>query len=139
MDGEQVRENETKLKKLVVQLAKEEASMLSLEHEFEEIDKTQEKLEVKLTNARQKLNKAQKDIQEKAEASNDAKKKSRQFNKDLEGQSKSIAIKSAQIERLVADKFSILKKCQFEEISLPLEDKSVNLRNISFEMKVLFK
>ncbi|TPX51585.1 hypothetical protein SeMB42_g00124 [Synchytrium endobioticum] len=63
---------------------------------------------------------------EKTAELNRIKKEISQKNKEIETRSKGVTQKETQVEQLLADTFSILRRCKLEEIDLPLEEGSLD-------------
>lgn len=72
-------------------------------------------------------------VAERAAASNEAKKVSRTFLQELDGQTKLISMKEAQVDRFKAERLAFFKQCQLDQIEVPIVG-GKNLQDFSLDV-----
>ncbi|KAJ3088604.1 Structural maintenance of chromosomes protein 1 [Quaeritorhiza haematococci] len=73
-----------------------------------------------------KMQDVKKELESKAAEVSKVKKELSKVAKELEGKSKSVSVKEAQIEKFLAERYSILRKCKLEKTELPFERGSLD-------------
>ena len=107
-------------------------SIKKLEKEKEKHAVEQTKIEESITRNQGLLAHAQDEAKAAMDQLEEAKKELDVFIKENETQSRAISTKESEIERLLAERLSMLRRCKLEEIDIPLED-AQSLQDISLE------
>lgn len=131
-EKQQLDESRARVEKLERNVTKENEHVLNLEGELIQHNELEQELTDQIKQLTVKMQEYRGRVAEKAEASNEAKNASRKFVKEIDGQTKLISTKEAQVDRLGSEKLGLLKQCQLEQIDIPLLD-GQELQNISFE------
>jgi structural maintenance of chromosome 1 len=132
----QLGESQERMKKLEVNVAKEKEQVKQLETDLVQQSELEQELTDQIEQLTAKMQEYRGRVTEKAEASNEAKNASRKFVKEIDGQTKLISTKEAQVDRLGSEKLGLLKQCQLEQIDISMLD-GQELQNISFEVLFL--
>ncbi|KAJ3214675.1 Structural maintenance of chromosomes protein 1 [Dinochytrium kinnereticum] len=109
---ESIADDESRLDELGTSRHEHEEESKRLEAEMERLSQLKETTEAKVSEAKNAIEEARKGL---AKA-----------NKEVELINKAIGAKEAQIEKLNAERISVLRRCKLEEIDLPLESGSMD-------------
>jgi structural maintenance of chromosome 1 len=134
-EKQQLVESQARVAKLEGNVGRENEVVKQLESELIQQSEVEQELVDQIKQLTVKMQEYRVRVNEKAEASNEAKNASRKFVKEIDGQTKLISTKEAQVDRLGSEKVGLLKQCQLEQIDIALLDDQ-ELQNISFEVFV---
>ena len=116
-----------RIKSLEVRLRQDQSLVKELEAEREATSDEVDALAAELDELKQTLEKQQEQLAHKAEKVAEARREVQRRSKNIENANKSISSLESEIQRGVADRYALLRRCKLEDISIPLTSGSNSL------------
>ncbi|KAI9737186.1 MAG: Structural maintenance of chromosomes protein 1 [Cirrosporium novae-zelandiae] len=133
-ETERLQATENRISSIEAQIERDEALIEQLEQEKEVLANELDVLNAELEQLKEELEEQQTKYADRAEHVAAQRREVQKRSKNVDGTLKAIAGLEAEIQRTASNRYTILRRCKLEDISIPLTDDSASLDQLPIDV-----